>query len=382
MKRLTTILALLTLIAAAGSLVHGASPLYVTPDVPTTVTVGGTTLLPWQIFRYDASGPTYTLALTVPGQAEIDAIHKLDAPGAWIFSVRAPSDLGGSLPADAEPHDIIRYKGGVYSLFFCPAGLGVPSESNLDGVYLEGGDNGSLVVSFDVPVQFPPGSGAWYEPADLVRFVRTGTACGAWTLSGANPAFDASASGAGIPNSDNVIDADRVGGKFILSLDVPSTLAPSAGPLTTYEPGQLASWDGVTYDDFEILAGWPAGSKVDGFSCMANPGLVPATIKVNKATSPPTDVIISWSPSCADGAQDYAIYQGTIGSWYSHKRLDCNDAGADRQEQVTPASGGAYYLVVPMNYRGEGSYGARSSGAQRPVGTTVCASPQMVTSCP
>ena len=128
--------------------------------------------------------------------------------------------------------------------------------------------------------------------------------------------------------------------------------------------------------------GWPTSSKVDGLSCLANPGLVPPTIKVNKAAAPPTDLIISWSPSCADGAQDYGIYQGTLGAWYSHTALDCNDAGSDRLEQVAPAAGSAYYLVVPMNYKGEGSYGRRSSGVERPVGTTVCMTPQLITVCP
>jgi hypothetical protein len=138
----------------------------------------------------------------------------------------------------------------------------------------------------------------------------------------------------------------------------------------------------VTYDDFEILSGWPTSSKVEGLSCLANPGLVPPTIQVNKATAPPTDLIVSWSASCADGARDYGIHQGTIGAWYSHKALDCNDAGADLKEQVTPAAASSYYLVVPMNYRGEGSYGTRSSGPQRPVGTVVCMTPQLITSCP
>lgn len=379
MKTLTMFLVML---AAATSLAHGATPLFVTADVPTTETIGGTTLLPWQIFRYDAAGPTYTLMLTVPGQPHIDAIHKLDTAGAWLFSVREPGNLGGALATDARPEDVIRFKGGAYSIFFCPAGLGVPPEANLDGIYMEGGDPGNLVVSFDIPVELPAGSGTWYDPADLVRFRPTGAACGSWALAGANPAFDASAAGAGIPTSDNVIDACRTAGKVILSLDVPSDLAPSAGPLTTYLPGQIASWDGVTYDDFEILGGWPISSKVDGLACIANPGLVGTTLKVNKAVAPAGDVILSWLPSCAEGAQDYGIYQGTIGTWYSHTALDCNDAGADLSEQVTPGSGNVYFLVVPLNYMGEGSYGVRSSGVQRPIGGAVCASPQLLTGCP
>jgi hypothetical protein len=381
MNRITTLLALL---AAAATYAHGAPPLYITPDVPTTVSVGGTTLLPSQIFRYDPLGPSYTLVLTVPGEPELDAIHKLDFPGAWLFSVRAPSNLGGVLPGDVLPRDLVRFRSGVYALFFCPGALGVPEEANLDGAYMEGGDTGNLVVSFDAPVELPPGGGIWYEPADLIRFVPTGAGCGAWALAAANPAFDASAAGAGIPNSDNVVDAERAGGKVLLALDVPSSLSPSSGPITTYEPGQIASWDGATYDDFEVLVGWPAGSKVEGLACVSsNPGL-DSNVQVRKAAAPAGDIVISWSPSCSNGAQDSGIYQGTIGSWYSHTAIDCHDDGGDNQEQITPAAGNVYFLVVPYNCGGEGTYTDLSpSGVARPVGASVCASPRILaTSCP
>jgi hypothetical protein len=41
-----------------------------------------------------------------------------------------------------------------------------------------------------------------------------------------------------------------------------------------------------------------------------------------------------------------------------------------------------YFLVVPLNYIGEGSYGEGEGGAQRPVGTPACLPTQSVSPCP
>ena len=50
---------------------------------------------------------------------------------------------------------------------------------------------------------------------------------------------------------------------------------------------------------------------------------------------------VCWTDPCG-AAQDYAIYEGTIGSWYDHSRIDCTDDGGDMEEQVQPAP-----VVVP-----------------------------------
>jgi hypothetical protein len=90
---------------------------------------------------------------------------------------------------------------------------------------------------------------------------------------------------------------------------------------------------------------------------------------------------LDWSASCSSGAEDYGIYEGTLGTWYSHTQIDCADAGNDLVEQITPAVGSNYYLVVPHG-KAEGSYGLNSAGAERPVGAAVCATPQILTPCP
>ena len=94
MKRLLSILAVL---GAVGSLIHGADPLFVSPDVPTT-TASGAGLLPHQIFRYTAAGPLWTLELSVPGfpPPNVEALHKLDEPGDWLISnPESSTDLVG-----------------------------------------------------------------------------------------------------------------------------------------------------------------------------------------------------------------------------------------------------------------------------------------------
>ena len=91
---------------------------------------------------------------------------------------------------------------------------------------------------------------------------------------------------------------------------------------------------------------------------MADPGRVPGTISVDKSALTPGDLTVSWAQSCSAGADDYGIYEGEIGVWYSHTTLDCMDGGPLLEEQVTPAVGDQYYLgVAHSEWRGEGSYG-------------------------
>lgn len=371
MRRLRLFLAVLGLV---GPPIWALTPVYVTPDVPTDETASGTQPLPWQIFRYQTPAPSYAFQIGFPGNPTVDAIERMDKLNNWLFSLESASDLGGSLPAPAEPRDVIRYDGtaGTYALFFCGAGAGIPLSSNVDAIYLRGGDLGELVISFDVPTTI---GATTYDPADLLVFKHVLAGCGGWSFSAL--AFDASAAGTGIPTSSNVIGAESCGGKIVLSLDVPTALGP---PLATYVPGQLVAWDGATFALFEGLSGWPISSGVDGVACAGNAGLVPPTVKVNKAVAPNLQLV--WQASCSQGAENYGIYEGTIGTWYSHTQIDCADAGGDLVEVITPAAGNRYYLVVAHGVCGEGSYGQRTGPIERPVGAAVCAAPQVLTSCP
>ncbi len=116
-------------------------------------------------------------------------------------------------------------------------------------------------------------------------------------------------------------------------------------------------------------------------------GSVPITLTLGKAPASGGDLQLSWAASCSPAAQGYGIYEGVIGAWYGHTLLDCNDDGSDFIEQITPAAGNSYYLVVPRTVTAEGSYGKCSPGFclaadERPVGSARCVTPQALTGCP
>src|SRR5262249_31061334 len=161
-----------------------------------------------------------------------------DKPGNWLFSVEAASNLGGALATPADPRDVIRRdSAATYSFFFCGASVGLPDGSNVDAIYLEGGDTGNLIVSFDAPTSI---GAATFLPGDLVGFKPTGgPGCGAWALGAPVLAFDSAA--AGVPASTNVVGADRIGKFIVLTFDVPTTVGAA-----TYVPGNLVGWNGVS----------------------------------------------------------------------------------------------------------------------------------------
>jgi hypothetical protein len=84
--------------------------------------------------------------------------------------------------------------------------------------------------------------------------------------------------------------------------------------------------------------------------------------------------------ACALGDDDYEIYEGTIGSYYSHAKKLCTTGGS-LAVTLTTDFGSHYYLVVPRNVAFEGSYGLDGNGAERPAGSTTC-STRMIGSCP
>jgi hypothetical protein len=326
----------------------GAVSFYFTPDVPTDDPSGATTtiFLPWDVVRYDPGG--YSLKLTLPSGTAIDGLHQL-CNGDWLLSFESSATLGATT---YDPRDVVRYDpvAGTYSLFFGGAGAGVPVGSDVDGLFLVAGDASALVVSFDVPTTI---GAATYEPADLVRY-----SGGTFSLY-----FDGSAATPPIPSAVNVTGSDRRGNLRILTFDVPATLGAA-----TYLPGELVSWDGTTFASFWADPGWPLSSRLDAWTFLPDPGEVP-TIRVNKSMLVPGNLSISWAASSSAGAEDYGIYEGRMGLWYSHTAIDCSDSGADRVEEVMPGAGNRYYVVVALNPDLEGSYGRDSSGIERPQGS-------------
>ena len=93
-------------------------------------------------------------------------------------------------------------------------------------------------------------------------------------------------------------------------------------------------------------------------------------------------VTLMWGPSCSSADTDYEVYEGELGSWYSHSPVTglCTTGGATRAT-FDAATGTRYYLIVPTNLSTEGSYGEDSSGSERPAGTTPCRA-QSLGTCP
>jgi len=83
------------------------------------------------------------------------------------------------------------------------------------------------------------------------------------------------------------------------------------------------------------------------------------------------DLLLSWEVGCGPTAIDYGIYEGTLGTYYSHTALRCG-TGSATSVTITTSPGSRYYLVVPLSTTAEGSYGTDSAGRERPKGTVAC----------
>ena len=121
------------------------------------------------------------------------------------------------------------------------------------------------------------------------------------------------------------------------------------------------------------------------------PGITPTTLAIERSLSP-GDIVLSWEASCGGGAEDYSIYEGLLGDWYSHTQLTCTDlgdvpgclvvGGCVLREEITPGPEGHYYLVVPRNAIEEGSYGLGEDGDERPKASSGCVTAQSLEACP
>ena len=90
---------------------------------------------------------------------------------------------------------------------------------------------------------------------------------------------------------------------------------------------------------------------------------------------------LDWSAGCVATDIDSEIYEGTVGGTFtSHVPVVCSTGGA-LTWTLSPAAGNRYYLVVPTNGIGEGSYGFGAPGVERPVSASAC-HVQAIAPCP
>lgn len=97
------------------------------------------------------------------------------------------------------------------------------------------------------------------------------------------------------------------------------------------------------------------------------------------ATKAGASITLNWFPSCSSADTNYEVYEGSVGSWYSHLPVNCLTGGTTAT--FPPASGDRYYVVVPRTVTNEGSYGKNSASVERPMSSSACV-PQIVGTCP
>jgi len=110
-------------------------------------------------------------------------------------------------------------------------------------------------------------------------------------------------------------------------------------------------------------------------------GADPAGVLRGSKVPMPDDLRLEWGPSCSSSATDYAVYEGTLGSWGSHVPNRCTTAGAT-STVITPMPGDSYFLIVPQSATEEGSYGTDSSGVPRGQSMTPCRTTSVLAECP
>ena len=134
---------------------------------------------------------------------------------------------------------------------------------------------------------------------------------------------------------------------------------------------EIRGWAGLTGSSSFVL---PPGYAVDSpdldldgdFSPLAGSS---SELRVDRRLNGMLD--LSWQPSCSADDNDYAIYEGQLGNFASHQRVQCSTSGLT-SASITSAAGSRYFLVVPQDGTSEGSYGSASSGVSRSPAVDAC----------
>lgn len=341
-------------IAILGLVRASASPHHLAVDIPSQL--GGVEFSPTQIVRDDSG----VYALAQESGIPIGALHRL-SNGRWLIAPTEPVlGTGGVL---WMPRDVISLDaGGAMSLYLSGASVGIQSEARIDAIASDA--VGRLVLSFDVPVT----AGVLeLRPAD-VALVSGGSLQLLWD-----------SAGHGVPPGVNTIGVDLTNDSVILTFDVPVTLGG-----TEFQPGTLVRAQGSSFTQY-INDAWPLGAQPRDFVLPPAAGTVPEglgkTVPVKVKRQGAASLLLTWGQSCTANDTDYEIYEGTLGSYYSHAPLACSTGGA-LTATITPVRVNAYYLVVPRNAVSEGSYGKASNGLQIPPGTTPCFPQSALVTCP
>ena len=145
-------------------------------------------------------------------------------------------------------------------------------------------------------------------------------------------------------------------------------------------------------DEDDIGSGFSPDANMNDIPDECETGIPPGRMDPNQILlgKDSSDVFIRCPESCSLGAVGYGLYQGALGSWYSHRAVagKCQEV-CPTDIVVTAPAGSAYYLLVPHNGFAEGSYGTDRDSAkvrhERPRATLVqdrCYEFQNVAACP
>jgi len=180
-----------------------------------------------------------------------------------------------------------------------------------------------------------------------------------------------------------------------------------ADRITMYAAGLTFTslYAGMTFDDADVLYVVDAETRVvalpdddhDGVADRLTPfsPLIPGLVGITFGQGPPGTVSLQGSFHPVLVAQSgpglrltwedlgptvpgYNIYEGTIGSWYSHAPLLCGvtgtaDGAGNRSIDISPTgAANHYYLVTASDACGEGSPGRAGSGLRRPMPNGMC----------
>jgi len=352
--------ALLAVAAVAGthpSAAAGAGQsFYFSVDVPTRL--GANDYLTNQVIR--GSFAAYALEVSFPADVAISALELRELDGAWLFTPADPVTIDGTA---YTARDVVAWNGAAFSIALDGAAAGIPADARIDA--LSADPSGGFLLSFEAPVLL---GATDYGPADLVRY---------------NAGFSLAWSGssASVPAYANLVGASRdASGALVLAFDVPVNLGGSE-----YLPGDLVRWGSPGGFSLAVRdSNWPKASELRDFTYAPGVGDVPdggsggPRLTVSRQGM---NLTLAWGAACgATAGTDYAVYEGTIGSWYSHAPRICSTGGQLSSQFAVPP-GNPYFLIVARNGAREGSHGKSSSGAEIPPGASVCV-PQEIATCP
>ena len=141
----------------------------------------------------------------------------------------------------------------------------------------------------------------------------------------------------------------------------------------------------LTAGSYSVTAGGAGFTVTDTFGLTnldASPGETSAALTISKDSVQPNLLDLGWGATCAASGVDYAVYEGTLGSFYDHGSVACSTGGSTSLDDLTPGGGSHYYLIVPLSASSEGTYGRDSTGTEIPQAGSPCLGAQLSGSCP